>query len=341
MQLLTTFIETVMKKIIPLVFASLLTGHAFAADSAQPTLNVYTYDSFVSDWGPGPKIKTAFEKSCECSLNFIAEEDGVSILNRLKIEGTKAKADVILGLDHALIKEAKKTGLIQTHNQSFKQLKPSLNWSDDSFVPYDFGYFAFIYDSSKINTPVSSLKELVNSDASVIYQDPRTSTPGQGLMFWMNAVYGDKTDTAWAQLASHTITVTKGWYEGYSMFLKGGADYVLSYTTSPAYHLIAESEGKYKAAQFTEGHIAQVEVAAALNTSKQPELAQSFLSFLISNEAQQILPVTNWMLPVVKDIQLDAAFDTLIKPDAIKMDIEQLSTDRKSMIKVWRSSAVK
>ena len=330
-----------MKKIIPLVFASLLTGNSFATDSTQPTLNVYTYDSFVSDWGPGPKIKTAFEKSCECTLNFIAEEDGVSILNRLKIEGTKVKADVILGLDHALMREAKKTGLIQAHKQSFTQLQPTLNWSDDSFVPYDFGYFAFIYDSTKIAKPVSSLKELVNSDASVIYQDPRTSTPGQGLMFWMNAVFADKTDTAWAQLASHTVTVTKGWYEGYSMFLKGGADYVLSYTTSPAYHLIAESEGKYKAAQFTEGHIAQVEVAAALNTSKQPELAQSFLSFLISNEAQQILPVTNWMLPVVKDIALDAAFTTLIKPDAIDMDIEQLSRDRKSMIKVWRSSAVK
>jgi len=330
-----------MKKIIPLAFASLLTNHAFATADTTPTLTVYTYDSFVSDWGPGPKIEAAFEKNCGCDLNFIAEEDGVSILNRLKIEGTKAKADVILGLDHALINEAKNTGLIAEHSQNFTQLKASLNWTDTSFVPYDFGYFAFIYDSSKISKPAGSLKELVNSDASVIYQDPRTSTPGQGLMFWMNSVFADKTNTAWGQLASHTVTVTKGWYEGYSMFLKGGADYVLSYTTSPAYHMIAESEGKYKAAQFSEGHIAQVEVAAALNTSTQPELAQSFLNFLISNEAQQILPVTNWMLPVAKDIQLDAAFATLIKPTAIKMDIDQLSIDRKSMIKVWRSSAVK
>ncbi|NRA20180.1 MAG: thiamine ABC transporter substrate binding subunit [Oceanospirillaceae bacterium] len=330
-----------MKKLIPLCLAVLISSSAVAADTSKTVLQVYTYDSFVSDWGPGPKIKAAFEQECSCTLKFIAEEDGISILNRLKIEGTKAKADVILGLDHALISEAKKTGLIATHQQNFANLKPSLNWSDDSFVPYDFGYFAFIYDSTKIDTPVTSLKELVNSDASIIYQDPRTSTVGQGLMFWINAVYPNQTSAAWKSLASHTVTVTKGWYEGYSMFLKGGSDYVLSYTTSPAYHLITESESKYKAADFSEGHIAQIEVAAALNTSKHPQLAQDFLRFLISDQAQKILPVTNWMLPVIKDVPLDAAFTQLITPSPINMDIEQLSAQRKAMIKVWRSSAVK
>ena len=29
---------------------------------AQEPLTIYTYDSFASDWGPGPKIKKAFEK---------------------------------------------------------------------------------------------------------------------------------------------------------------------------------------------------------------------------------------------------------------------------------------
>ena len=32
---------------------------AMAAD--KPQLTVYTYDSFVSDWGPGPQVKEAFE----------------------------------------------------------------------------------------------------------------------------------------------------------------------------------------------------------------------------------------------------------------------------------------
>ena len=38
-----------------------------AMAQATPTLVVYTYDSFTSDWGPGPQVKTAFEARCNCT----------------------------------------------------------------------------------------------------------------------------------------------------------------------------------------------------------------------------------------------------------------------------------
>ena len=96
------------------LLASLLAG-VFLANPAfnpvqaadKPVLTVYTYDSFVSEWGSGPKLEAAFEKNCNCDLKFIAVEDGVSILNRLRVEGDKAKADVILGIDDALLEETR------------------------------------------------------------------------------------------------------------------------------------------------------------------------------------------------------------------------------------------
>jgi len=36
-----------------------LAGAAAAQDT--PTLTVYTYDSFVTEWGPGPQVEAAFE----------------------------------------------------------------------------------------------------------------------------------------------------------------------------------------------------------------------------------------------------------------------------------------
>src|SRR3546814_1326957 len=54
---------------------------------------------------------------------------------------------------------------------------------------------------------------------------------------------------------------TKGWSEAYGLFLEGEAPMVLSYSTSPAYHMIAEDEDRYQAAGFAEGHYMQVEVA--------------------------------------------------------------------------------
>lgn len=109
----------------------------------------------------------------------------------------------------------------------------------------------------------------------MIYQDPRTSTPGLGLLLWMQKVYGDDAPQAWQKLAKKTVTVTKGWSEAYGLFLKGESDLVLSYTTSPAYHILEEKKDNYAAANFSEGHYLQVEVAARTAASKQPELAQN------------------------------------------------------------------
>ncbi|PID45406.1 MAG: thiamine ABC transporter substrate binding subunit [Proteobacteria bacterium] len=325
-----------MKKLSLLLSTLALCGAAQAAD-----LTVYTYDSFNSEWGPGPKLEKAFEKQCDCDLEFIAVDDGVSILNRLKIEGEKSKADVILGIDDALLEVTRDTGLIAEHGQSLEGLNEELKWEDKQFIPFDFGYFSFVYDSNKIKKPAASLKELVESDAKIIYQDPRTSTPGQGLMLWMKRVYGDKAADAWKQMAGHTVTVTKGWWEAYSMFLKGESDYVLSYSTSPAYHVIAENKNQYKAAKFSEGHVAQVEVAAVLKSSKNKALAKKFLGFLISEEAQKILPVTNWMLPVRADIELPKVFGELIQPERIGYTPQEVADNRKEWIKEWRTSAAK
>ncbi|GGO75462.1 thiamine transporter substrate binding subunit [Marinobacterium nitratireducens] len=308
-----------------------------AAESAD--LRVYTYDSFVSEWGPGPQIESAFEAQCDCDLEFIAVEDGVSILNRLRIEREGNKADVILGIDDALIEETRATSLIAPHALDLSGLKAELNWHDSDFVPFDYGYFAFIYDSTRVGQPVDSLRALIESDASVIYQDPRTSTPGQGLMLWVKSVYGDDAAAAWTRLASHTVTVTKGWWEAYSLFLEGDADYVLSYSTSPAYHQVAEGKNQYRAAAFSEGHVAQIEVGAITRNAQDPELARRFLQFLISAEAQAIIPVTNWMLPVVDDVELPDAFDSLIRPERIGFTPQQVEQSRRDWLREWRSAA--
>ncbi len=57
---------------------------------------------------------------------------------------------------------------------------------------------------------------------------------------------------------------------------------VLSYTTSPAYHVIAENSTRYKAAAFKEGHYLQIEVAGLIEASPEKELARKFLAFMMT-----------------------------------------------------------
>lgn len=324
-------------KISTLAVATLTSFSAMAADN---TLTVYTYDSFAADWGPGPKVEKAFEAHCGCDVNFVALDDGVSILNRLRLEGDNSKADIVLGLDNNLMAEAKKTGLLAEHNVDTNSVTLPSGWNDKTFVPYDFGYFAFVYNTETLTNPPKSLKELVESrdDLKVIYQDPRTSTPGQGLMLWMKSVYGDEATQAWQQLSKKTVTVTKGWSEAYSMFLEGESDLVLSYTTSPAYHLIAEGDGKYAAADFAEGHYTQVEVAAKVKGSSNEKLADEFMSFILSNEFQSAMPTGNWMYPVT-NVELPKGFETLTVPSqALSFSADEVAENRKSWIREWQSA---
>ncbi|WP_337047750.1 thiamine ABC transporter substrate binding subunit [Serratia liquefaciens] len=307
---------------------------------AKPTLTVYTYDSFAADWGPGPAVKKAFEAQCECDLKFVALEDGVSLLNRLRMEGKNSAADVVLGLDNNLLQAAQQTGLFAPSDVDSSKLNVPGGWQDKTFVPYDYGYFAFVYNKEKLKNPPKSLHELVDSSQNwkVIYEDPRTSTPGLGLLLWMQKVYGDQAPAAWQKLAKKTVTVTKGWSEAYGLFLKGEGDLVLSYTTSPAYHLIEEKKDSYAAADFSEGHYLQVEVAGKLKASKQPELAERFMQFMVSPAFQNTIPTGNWMYPVIKT-SLPAGFDQMTVPQtALQYSAEDVAKQRSNWIRAWQTA---
>ncbi len=316
-----------------------LTISSIALAEEPPVLTVYTYDSFVAEWGPGPKIKEAFESGCACRLDFVALEDGVALLTRLRLEGANSKADIVLGLDTSLTAEAAATGLFVPHETILDDLALPVAWNDRIFVPFDYGYFAVVYDRTALPNPPASLRDLVEGDPAqkLLIEDPRTSTPGLGLLLWMRAVYGDDAPAAWRKLKRRILTVTKGWSEAYGLFTDGEAPMVLSYTTSPAYHVIAENETRYAAASFAEGHYLQVEVAGRLAGSEQPELAGRFLAFMLSPAFQSAIPTTNWMFPAIDLPEgLPPAFADLVAPaKALLIEPGKVAANRKRWTDEW------
>ncbi|NNE82216.1 MAG: thiamine ABC transporter substrate binding subunit [Silicimonas sp.] len=300
----------------PILGVGLMLLASAAAANDLPELTVMTYDSFVADWGPGPAVEEAFEKTCECDLKFVSAGDGAALLARIRLEGTRSETDVVLGLDTNLTAEAASTGLFAPHGLGVPEFDLPVAWDDDTFLPYDWGYFAFVHETALQPAP-GSLRDLADSDLQVVIQDPRSSTPGLGLLLWAKAAFGDDAPAFWSDMADNIVTVTPGWSEAYGMFLEGEADMVLSYTTSPAYHLIAEGDDSKKAASFAEGHYMQIEVAGKLAATDQPELADRFLRFMMSDGFQNIIPTTNWMYPaVVPETGLPEGYETLIEPKA-------------------------
>lgn len=298
----------------PIIATAILACATPALAQDKPVLTIYTYDSFVSEWGPGPQIETAFEEQCDCDLEFVGSGDGAALLARIRLEGDRSDADIVLGLDTNLTAAAKDSGLFAPHGLT-PDLDLPIEWTDDTFIPFDWGHFAFVYDKTKLNEVPTSFRALADSDVSIVIQDPRSSTPGLGLLLWVKDAHGDQAADIWAGLADNIVTVTKGWSEAYGLFLDGEADMVLSYTTSPAYHLIAEEDDSKAAAPFSEGHYLQIEVAGKLASTDQPELADQFLQFMTLPGFQDVIPTTNWMFPaVVSEAGLPAGFEQMLAP---------------------------
>lgn len=326
-----------MRKIVLSIF--LTSVLASSALSQEAKLTIYTYESFTAEWGPGPKVKAAFEKTCNCTVNFVGVADGVALLSRLKLEGETTQADLALGLDTNLATEAKATNLFEPHGLDTGPITVPGGYSDDTFIPYDYGHFAIVYDTQALETPPTSLRELVEGDPAVkiAIQDPRTSTPGLGLLLWMKSVYGDKAPEAWEKLRGRVLTVTPGWSEAYGLFTKGEVPMVLSYTTSPAYHMVEEGTDRYQAAAFSEGHYIQIELAGLLKSSENKDLARQFLTFMMSPAFQNIIPTTNWMMPAAKmSEKLPEPFDRLVKPQkTLIMDPAEVAKNRQAWIDEW------
>ncbi|OCX65942.1 thiamine ABC transporter substrate binding subunit [Thioclava sp. SK-1] len=297
-----------------LMLAGLLAATATSALAQdKPVLTVYAPDYFTSDWGPGPKIEAGFEDICNCDLQFIAGD----LLPRLLLEGDRTEADAVIGLNTDVTARARATGLFAPHGQDTSTLSLPIAWTDDTFLPFNWGETAFVYDTTKLANPPQSFQALLDApdDLKIAIQDPRSSISGLALLLWVKAIYGDEAQAAWEKLAPKVLTVTPGWSESYGLFTDGEVDMVMSYTTSPAYHIIAEDDTTKAAAIFPEGHYFMTELAAQLNTTDQPQLAQAFMDYILSDAFQGMIATANWSYPaIIKPGFLPPQFADLPRP---------------------------
>ena len=321
-------------KIITLVFCLII-----SLSTQAQKLTIYTYDSFVSEWGPGPIIKEKFEKNFNIQLEFVAIDSAATLLNKIILEGSSTKADIVLGLDMNLFDAANKSNLFLKHDieNINNQIKLPLKWDSENFVPYNYGYFAFVYNNKKLKNPPLSMYELINTtEAKIVIQDPRTSTPGLGLLTWMKALYGDEAGKEWKKLNKKIISVTKGWTDAYyNFFMTGEADMVLSYTTSPAAHIMFEENYDISASIFDEGNYISIEFAGILKNSKNKIIANEFLKFILSDDFQSVIPSTNIMYPVTSISNLPDAFNNLSIPKVIQLNPKEINDNKENWINEW------
>ena len=261
------------------------------------TLTIYTYDSLAADYGLLPKITDQFEQANQLTLNIVSFPDTGAMINQLLAEQNNPQADVVVGIDH--------TDLAR-YPDLFSQP-----------TAFDYGYVGFVYDTESIQfTEPVSLETLAEDPAykdKIIIEQPGLSSPGTQLLLWGQTVFEDDANEFWEALDKQVLTVAPDWNTAYySMFLNGEAPIVLSYLTSPAYHIDQEGTYRYQAVPITDGYLKQTEYAAAI--SDQPAVT-TFLEYLMSEPVQNQIATTQWMFPVSPTATVPAAYSEIITPN--------------------------
>lgn len=305
-------------------------------DARSKQVIVYAYDSFTGEWGPGPELARLFKEKTGLEVVYADCEDGGQVLSKAILEKSDPYADVLIGIDNNLAQQAYNEGILASFVPSnanevkaelWQKVNPMEKIENDKDVkaskatltPFDYSPFAFIFNTKSGLEAPKCLEDLTKDiyAKKIILMDPRTSTPGLGFETWVKTVYGDKADDYMKRLQPSILTVTPGWSAGYGMFSDGEAPLVISYTTSPAYHVEYGEGDQFQALIFNDGHVMQVEGAGVVKNAKNKKGAQAFIEFLISPEAQNVIPLTQWMFPVNSTIDLPASYDYAPVPSNI------------------------
>ena len=102
-----------------------------------------------------------------------------------------------------------------------------------------------------------------------------------------------------------------------------------------------EENYDYSAINFKEGNYLTIEFAGILKSSKNKELANNFLNFMLSNDFQSVIPYTNIMYPVINiKNQLPEAYNKINIPNkSLQIDPTILNNNKEIWIMEWLNAS--
>lgn len=273
---------------------------------AADELRVLTHSSFSL---PKPML-AQFEADSGVKLAIIKAGDAGEMLNKLVLTRAAPIADLVFGLDNALVVKAQAANVLDSY--AGPAAKRAGAAPLPGLVAVDYGHVTVNYDRAWFAKSGLALPKSLADLALPAYKDlmvvqnPATSSPGHAFMLATIAGLGEeKAFEWWAAMRANGLKVAKGWSEAYytDFSRNGGArPLVVSYATSPAaevfYSKVKISEPPTGSLALPGGVFRQVEGVALVRGGGQREAAGKFIEFLRSGPVQQALQTSMWMYPV-------------------------------------------
>jgi thiamine transport system substrate-binding protein len=323
------------------------------AGSSTPELVVSTYGAFVDapSTSPGAWIKETFESEFDATLTFATPDSEINYYIERAGRGVDIDADVYVGVSvNSLIRidERLDDGLFTPIDGIAGQedVKSDLQFDPDGrTIPFDTGYVSLVYDRTQGAYDDFSAPEtfagLLESEyeGDLLAQNPTSSTTGRSfLLHTVNTLGEDGYLDYWADLQANGVRVLGDWSSSYTAYSEQEAPMVVSYSTDQVYAARSDEDLDQHQIRFLNDQgYANPEGMAMFEGTDRPELARSFLEFMLRPEVQGEIAQRNVAFPATTTAALPESFSQYAKepPEGVTFTYETLRDNVSEWIEAW------
>jgi thiamine transport system substrate-binding protein len=345
-----------MKRILLIV--SLLTATLLSACSSKGpvTLTVMTHDSFAAS----ESVITAFEQANNVKVIFLKSGDAGAALNKAILSKDAPLTDVFYGVDNTFLSRALDAGIYEPYASPLLAKIPAEFQLDpqNRALPVDYGDICINYDKAYFaahNLPIpASLEDLLKPEykSLLVIENPATSSPGLGFLLATVKHFGpDGYLDYWRSLRTNGVVVVDGWETAYYTNFSASSGHgpqplVVTYSSSPAAEVI------YASSPLTDAPTAsmlgpdtcfrQIEFVGILKGTRQLDLAQKFVDFMLGQPFQEDIPLQMFMYPVNTDASLPQEFAQYAQtaPQPATLDPTVIAANRDKWIADWTAAVL-
>ncbi len=302
------------------------------------TINVLVHDSFNIP----EELIAQFEEESGYKVVTTSPGDAGVVVNQLILAKDNPTVDAVYGVENFSVAKAVDAGVFAPYTSPNLPESAQQYVLDEALTPIDMGDVCVNMDhawfkDNGVAEPVT-LDDLAKPEYAklLVVEDAATSSPGLAFLIGTIGAKGVAGyEEYWKQLFEGGAKVASGWSDAYYSDFSGAegkGDYplVVSYASSPA-----ETEGATGSLEAT--CTRQVEFAGVVEGAKNPEGAQAFIDFLLSDPVQEAIPSNMYMYPVNAGIALPAEWEKYAKltDSPIEIDAAQVAENRDAWIKSW------
>lgn len=322
-----------------------------AAESLSGTLTVATYSSFVDapSSAPGPWLKEAFEeRHPDVTVEWATPDNEMNYYIQRAQQGVDIDADVFVGInvDH-LIRIDEQLGddaLFESSADAlanYGHVKDDLKFDPEQrAIPYDTGYISLVYDGNEVDDPETFDALLTDEyEGTLIVQNAQTAATGRAFLLWTVHNRGEENYLDyWEQLVNNGTQILGSWDDAYSAWEEGEAPMVVSYSTDQVYANRYDQDLSKHQISFLDGQgYANPEGMAKFADAENPDLAEAFMDFMLSAEAQGEIAMRNVQFPATDWAELSEEFEEYAKvPDEpVTFTYDELQGNVDQWVDAW------